>query len=154
MKDNKRLALVWDTIERLAFVPRTDKDCKIWLGVYARSLHKLWDLPEIFNYKGSTNTFNISFLNLKCDYNTIDHKTKYSVYLRDLSACRNYWQSEIDPCYLSRISLDTVHDNYPKQKMDKCLIKDIIAVLDGMIFHPRCHTHMDEILDPPVLLDQ
>ena len=39
MNDNKRRAIVWDMIERLAFRPNPPAS---WLGVYAKTLHGPW----------------------------------------------------------------------------------------------------------------
>ena len=39
MNEKKRRAIVWDTIERIAFRPGTDRARDAWLGVYTKTLH-------------------------------------------------------------------------------------------------------------------
>lgn len=152
MNETKRRAIIWDTIERIAFRPNSNNDRSTWLAVYARTLHKLWGTDSIRNHFGSNDIFNIPFLNLKCDY-TIDNAKKYSVSLQDSSTCRSYWQNDIDPDYLSKASLHFSSDQYPSQQRAH-LQRDIEVVLDGMLFHPRCHTHLEDIGVRHVQLDQ
>lgn len=151
MNDNKRRAIVWDTIERIAFRPSSNNRSG-WLGVYAKTLHKLWGLESMWNHFGSNDIFDIPFLNLKCDY-TIDNAKKYSVSLRDSSACRSYWHNHIDPDYFSRVSLYSGSDK-DLRKHRAHLQSDIKAVLNGMLFHPRCHAHLEDIGVRHVQLDQ
>ncbi len=143
MNETERRAIVWDMIERNAFRPRSDKDRSTWLGVYAKTLHKLWDMDPIWTTLVSDDIFDIPFLDLKCDY-TIENEGKYSASLQDSSASQNYWQSHIDSGYLSKASLHSANREYPHQQRAD-LQRDIEAVLDGMLFHPRCHAHLDKI---------
>ena len=152
MNEKERRAIVWDTIERIAFRPSSDNDCSTWLGVYARTLHKLWGMESMWNRLGSNGTFDIPFLDLKCDY-TIENAEKYSVSLQDSSASRSYWQNDIDSEYLSKASLHSASGRYPHQQRAH-LQRDIEAVLNGMIFHPRCHAHLEDLEVRHVQLDQ
>lgn len=152
MNETKRRAIVWDTIERIAFRPSSNQDRSTWLSVYARTLHKLWGTDSIRNHFSSKDTFDIPFLNLKCDY-TIENAEKYSVSLQDSSARHGYWQNHIDPEYLSKASLHSASNQYPRQQRAH-LQRDIEFVLDGMLFHPRCHAHLEDIGVRHVQLDQ
>ena len=152
MNETKRRAIVWDTIERIAFRPSSNNDRSTWLGVYAKTLHKLWDMESMWNRFGSNDIFDIPFLALKCDY-TIENTEKYSVSLQDSSASRSYWQNDIDSEYLSKASLHSTSGRYPHQQRAH-LQRDIEAVLNGMIFHPRCHAHLEDLEVRHVQLDQ
>lgn len=139
MNDNKRRAIVWDTIERIAFRPNPPES---WLSVYAKTLHDLWGVEPMWDRFARNHCFDIPFLMLKCDY-LIKSVAKYSVSLiQDSSTVRCYWQNHIDPEYLSKGSLCSESGRYPRQQRVE-LRRDIEAVLDGMIFHPRCHVHPD-----------
>lgn len=143
MNKTKRRAIVWNIIERVAFKPNSHKDRSTWLGVYTNTLHKLWGVDPVNQSFGSSHIFDIPFLNMQCDCN-IDSVEKYSVLLTDSSASCSYLQNHIDPIYLSYASLYSSDARYPRQQL-KELEKDVETVLDGMVFHPRCHTHIDKI---------
>ena len=152
MNKTKRRAIVWDTIERIAFRPRSNNDRSTWLGVYAKTLHKLWGMDSMWNHFGSYDIFDIPFLNLKCVY-TIENAEKYSVSLQDSSTSRSYSQNHVDSAYISKASLHSASAKYPRRQRVH-LKSDIKAVLDGMLFHPRCHAHIEDIGVRHVQLDQ
>ena len=151
MNEMKRRAIVWDTIERIAFRPSSNDDRNTWLGIYAKTLHKFWGMDPMCNHFGSNDVFDIPFLDLKCKYK-IENAEKYSLSLRDSSNSRRYWQSNIDSEYLSKASLHSVSGRYPHQQRAH-LQKEIEAVLDGMFFHPRCHCHLEYMGGKHVQLD-
>ncbi len=152
MSDVDRFA-IWSKIEQLAFRPQ-EKEMQSWLSMYRISLHTIWQIHASRSYLKSKDTFNIPFLNLKCDYQIeyIKNKKKYSVTLRDLSTNGGKWQIHVDPKYDSKSSLQTSQKKCPqKESKLRC---DITKVLDGMLFHPRCHTHLEDIGIPHTQLDQ
>ncbi len=152
MNDNKRRAIVWDTIERLAFRPSSNNDRSTWLGVYAKTLHKLWDVEPIWNRFALNDDFIVTFLNLKCSH-SIKSRTKYSISFVHVSSNHQHWQTHVDPEFHSKASLQTSVDNYPLQQMDE-LRRDVETVLDGMLFHPRCHAHLEDLGVRHVQLDR
>ena len=150
MNDNKRRAIVWDTIERLAFRPDPPKK---WLGIYAKTLQRFWEDVVIYNRFGPNSEFVVTFLNLKC-HHSIKTVSKYEIsFVHNFSGC-THWKTHVDPEFLSKASLQTPVDSYPSQQMDKKLHRDVDAVLNGMIFHPRCHTHLEDLGIQHVQLDQ
>ena len=150
MNETKRRAIVWDTIERIAFRPNKPKN---WLGVYAKTLHKLWGMDSMWTRFACNDQFNVPFLMLNCDY-SIESFAKYSVSLiQDSSTASCYWQSHIDPEYLSKGSLHSASGRYPRQQRLQ-LQRDIAAVLNGMLFHPRCHAHLEGLGVRNAQLDQ
>jgi hypothetical protein len=140
MNDNKRRAIVWDTIERIAFRPNPPAR---WLGVYAKTLHDLWGMDRIFTRFSLNDEFTVSFLNLRCKHK-IESESKYDVsFVHDSSDCLHL-KIHVDPDYLSKASLQALVDNYPSQQIGK-LSGDVEDVLDGMLFHPRCHVHLEDL---------
>ena len=149
MNDNIRRAIVWDTIERLAFRPNPPAT---WLSVYAKTLHSLWDLDPIWDRLSMNDEFIIRFLNLKCKHK-IESASKFEFsFVHDSTNCLHL-KIHIDPKYLSRASLKAPAGNYPLQQMRK-LNQDVQDVLDGMLFHPRCHVHLEDLGVRHLQLDQ
>ena len=140
---------MWDTIERLAFRPNPPAS---WLGVYAKTLHRLWGTHPMWIRFGLDGEFIVTFPNLKCRY-FIESASKYKIsFVHDSSDCL-HWQTHVDPGFHSKASLQTSVDRYPHQQMGE-LRRDVEAVLNGMLFHPRCHTHLEDLGVLPVQLDQ
>lgn len=152
MNEMKRRAIVWDKIERMAFRPSSNNDCRKWLGVYARTLHKLWGIGSMWNRFTLDDKFSVTFLNLKCRY-YIESVDKYEVSLMNASSDCLHWKTHVDPGFHSKGSLQTCIDKYPHKQIDE-LRCDIEAVLDGMLFHPRCHTHPEDLGIRHVQLDE
>jgi hypothetical protein len=152
VNDKKRRAIVWEIIERIAFRPSSSNDCRSWLGVYAKTLHDLWGIDQTVNRYDSADSIDIPFLMLKCNF-TIKSVAEFSVSLiQDPSAVCCYWANHIVPIYLSKGALFSENTRYPSQQRSTQLRGDIEAVLNGMIFHPRCHTHLEDIGIKPVQL--
>jgi hypothetical protein len=64
-----------------------------------------------------------------------------------------HWKFHVDPEFHSKASLQTSVDKYPHQQMGE-LRRDVEAVLNGMLFHPRCHAHLEDLGGWHVQLDQ
>lgn len=136
----KRLAFVWDTIERLAFKP---SDQKHWLSVFERTLHTLWGIHAADVQTRRLAGFDILPLNVACEY-TVETALKYSVSIMNVAAQDSCcWTVHVDPSYVSKAAWPVKMDKYPRQEQEKCLRKDITRVLNGMVFHPRNHAHGD-----------
>jgi hypothetical protein len=151
--DIERRAYVWDTIERIAFRPERDDERNRWLGVYEKSLHKLWGLqPCDVRFHRDCGLpdpgFLIDFLDLDCTYAITRLKDRprynYSITLarRGASGAPACWHIEVDPKFDSRreYSYTPKRPNFSKKDQ---LEKDVDAVLQGMLFHPRNHAHVD-----------
>ncbi len=152
MTETERRAIVWDTIERIAFRPSSDRDRGTWLGVYARTLHALWGMERTFTRFGPDDEFIVPFLNLKCSH-FIESVSKYSISFANDSTDCMHWQTHVDPGFLSKASLHSASGRYPHQQRAH-LQRDIEAVVDGMLFHPRCHAHLEDLGVVHVPLDQ
>ena len=111
-----------------------------------------WGENVIYNRFGLNNEFIVTFLNLKCSH-FIESVSKYSIsFVHNSSDCL-HWQIHVDPGFHSKASLQTTVGKYPRQQMGE-LSRDIDAVLNGMLFHPRCHTHLEDLGVRHVQLDQ
>ena len=112
----------------------------------------LWGVEPMWAFLGLHDEFIISFLNLKCSH-FIESESKYEFSFVHDSSDRPHWKIHVDPQFYSKASLQTPVDNYPRQQMDE-LRSDVAAVLNGMIFHPRCHTHLENLGIKHVQLNQ
>lgn len=152
MNEKKRRAIVWDTIERIAFRPSSDSDRGAWLGVFAKTLYVLWGMEPMWVRFGQDDEFIVTFPNLKCRY-IIESASKYEIsFVHDSSDCL-HWQTHVDPGFLSKSSLQTTLGRYPGQQICE-LPRDVESVLNGMLFHPRCHAHLEDLGVRNVQLDQ
>lgn len=139
--DDRRQAIVWDRVERLAFRP--DNNERAWLGVYAKTLHKLWQFEIKPDWeRHAAGQLLVPFLNLTCQYalETVDK------YVATISAGdRPVLALHVDPEYRSKAGLHSAPERYPHQQRRDVLRGDVEAVLDGMIFHTRTHSHLRDI---------
>lgn len=151
MNEMKRRAIVWDMIERKAFRPESPGK---WLSLYAKTLHKLLGMEPRWDRLGQNDEVIFPFLALKCCY-FIESASKYSIaFVSESSDCPR-GQFHVDSCFLSKSSLQTFADNdkYPRHQIGE-LARDVEAVLDGMLFHPRCHAHLKCLGIPHVKFDE
>jgi hypothetical protein len=135
-----RLAIVWDTIERIAFMP--DNEAK-WLTVFERTLHTLWGVQAADVIIRHRTGFIALLLNVDCKY-SVETKSKFSVSIINIAAQASCcWNVHADPNFHSKAAFYASPEKYPPQDMKKYLRDDIAHVLDGMVFHPRTHAHGD-----------
>lgn len=141
----QRQAIVWDSIELMAFRPLTDNKRGRWLSEYERSLFRLWGVQPTDVQTRRNRGFDADFLNIACDY-TVEAPDRYSVTIVNAAtnapAC---WYMHADPDYCSRSSFYHPDEDYPTQDMDEGLERDVTTVLNCMIFHPRNHAHGDAL---------
>lgn len=142
MTEQERIAIVWNHIERLAFKPASPKNQKAWLSICGRSLHKLWECDPISSpLKHSLTNFDIPLLGIQWDYSIVN-STKYDLSIKTSESI--LWTIHCDPRYETKPVLAPA-ESYPNPRTNQQLEHDLKKVLDGMIFHPRCHSHLKEI---------
>ena len=151
MNEKKRRAIVWDMIEHIAFRPITSNERSNWLSVYARTLHNLWGLDPIWKPLTTNDKFNVTFLNLRCKY-SIESVGKYKTSFADDSSDSLFWRIHVDPRFESKASLQASVGKYPHDQKSE-LHRDVDVVLRGMLFHPRCYTHLEDLGVRHVQLD-
>jgi hypothetical protein len=160
MGDAERRAIVWDTIERMAFRPTSDPDRRAWLEIYARALPGLWEMEHenVRVHKDDGRSMAVSILFHEVEYEcSIKKCDEYSVTMLRNNAA--FWHLHVDPCFPSRCgygqSSTKCHQQdkgkagestkYPREDKAKHLEGDVEVVLNGMIFHPRNHAHAEDL---------
>jgi len=141
MTEQERLAIVWNQIERLAFKPSSSANKRTWLSMCGRSLHQLWECEPISSNLLLTTCFAIPLLGLQLDYH-IESSTKYTLSIKTSEYI--LWTIHCDPSYEEKPVLSP-SESYPNARTNPHLEHDVKKVLEGMIFHPRCHSHLKEI---------
>lgn len=137
-----RRGIVWDTIERLAFMPN---DPVRWLTVYERTLCRLWEVQYADLRIRIRTGFDVNFLNLDCNYQ-INAFYKYSVKITNVAATTSAcWCIDADSTYCSKATFHPASGKYRSRDRAKYLSDDVRYVLDGMLFHPRTHAHGDTL---------
>ena len=140
----ERRSIVWAMIEKLAFRPAKQADIDTWLYLYEKTMHDLLQL-EPGNIRTTHGTsFSVLPLNIICEYHHEQGGDKYeaAINVTGDEECL-LWTIHVDPIKASKAALYRVHRSFPKQDMGH-LEDDIQNVLDGMVFHPRNHTHLED----------
>jgi hypothetical protein len=89
--------------------------------------------------------FEVDFLNITCNYN-IEDTWKYSGIISNMeNDSQAIWALEVDPIHISKSNLHNSTAKYSSQNKLKHLRNDIEAVLNGMLFHPCHHCHIDKL---------
>jgi hypothetical protein len=140
----ERRSIAWVTIERLAFRPTGDNEVNTWLSLYGRTMHHLFQLDP-GNVKAAHGTsFSVLPLNLICKYQHQQGGDKYEAAIQVTGDEEELlWTIHVDPITASKAALHSEHRSFPKQEIGH-LKGDIEGVLDGMLFHPRNHTHLED----------
>jgi hypothetical protein len=140
MTENERRAIVWDLIEQLAFRPGNPE---FWYQLYSQFLRNLLQLEPEWHRDGPNRNFHITELKLTCEYR-VENSDAYVACLKKMvgSAAITIWSLHVDSSYLSKSSLNKAGVDYPETEIDPHLRSDIASVLEGMLFHPRNHSHL------------
>jgi hypothetical protein len=148
MGDDIIQAYLWQDVIRLGFSPSGNKDIKRWLRMYGESLNSFWEVDYPPNPKSNrTITAELtcaSSLNIALSY-SITSITKFAVAFSPFSDRSNKsWVHDVDGSYFVFPELSLL-SKYPKSKiaLKKISVKHIEKVLDGLIFHPRAHQHIN-----------
>jgi len=142
MNPEARQSIVWATIERTAFRPNPyDR----WIALYEKTLHELWELEPGDVQIRRNSGFDSFSLSISFDY-VFESVEKYSASIRSpADLLRPIWIIHVDPAYVSKSALHTANGQYPQQARARYLHSDVGTVLDGMLFHPRNHAHIEEV---------
>lgn len=149
MDKNIIQAYLWQDVIRLGFSPSGKKDIGSWLHLYGRSLKDFWEIDEYPSISKGNGSINIELacttsLNIALSCN-ITNITKFAVTFSPFSdRSHNPWIHDVDGSYFvfPERSLLT---KYKKRKMaiKKIRTKHVEIVLDGLIFHPTAHQHIN-----------
>ncbi len=140
-------AYLWLEIERQAFSPKKDKDKdkKIWLNCYLRSLKTFWglsDYPVVPSNWIQNNTIEHNGVNLAFRHQ-IESLEKYWVKIWDHSKTLK-WTHDVDGVNFfdfPRQKFLTIKQG--KQAIREFNQKQINTVFDCMICHPKVHQHIE-----------
>ncbi|MDA3898736.1 MAG: hypothetical protein PF482_21560 [Desulfobacteraceae bacterium] len=141
-------AYLWQGVIKLAFSPSGDKDIKSWIHQYGCSLPGFWEIAEYpktseingqFQINVNFHQINISF---DCSITNID---KFTVSLSHIANTTGLmWTHDVDFQYFAFPSQSLLNKlNKGKQATKKISTQHIERVLDGLIFHPRSHQHIE-----------
>ncbi|HMN17538.1 MAG TPA: hypothetical protein PKD03_07970 [Ignavibacteriaceae bacterium] len=144
MNDATLQALVWQKIIRLAFSPASSIDNENWLNCCARSIPAFWGIPVQPTKNRGVYTFENPYLNLSYEC-SISGTSKGAIILQlELGTGKTLmWTHDIDHKYYQ---FDVHKANLMDIKLKpffKKLDKIVFDVLDGLIFHPTVHQHID-----------
>jgi hypothetical protein len=141
MTPQERQSVVWAAIERMAFRPAQDNT---WLSLYERTIHQLWELEPGDVVTQCNTRLEVPFLNISCEYR-VEQIGKYDVSIRLRGDDSRFPLAfQVDPAYASKASLHNEIRRYRRQDCARHLHNDVASVLDGMVFHPRNHTHLED----------
>ncbi len=133
---------MWDLIEQLAFRPLDNEQS--WLRCYSKQLHNLLQLDPVWIKDGSQGRFQIEALRIACEYK-IEGENAYVAFIKETENQKAIWSVHADADYLSKAALHMAEAIYPKKEIDTYLHSDITSVLEGMLFHPRNHSHLSDV---------
>jgi hypothetical protein len=141
MTPQQRRSIVWAMIERMAFQPHP---AETWLAVFERRIHQLWELQPGDVTTERNTSFEVPFLGIICLY-CVERFDTYTSSIR-LTGTRSSLLLTLhdDPTYASKAAFHNEIRNYERQDCARHLQADVAHVLDGMIFHPRIHSHIEE----------
>jgi hypothetical protein len=132
---------------------------KAWIELFKRTIHKLWELEPTYVRTDPATSFEVPFLSVICEY-LVEDADKYNSSIRLTgNESRLLLALHDDPKYASKAAFHNESRNYERQDCARHLQDDVARVMDGMIFHPRIHTHIKEYglmpnaLPPQQLLD-
>jgi len=143
-------AYLWQEIIRLGFSPAGDKDKKNWLRMYGRSLKDFWEIDDYPPTPKSNGTITTELtctasLNIALSY-SITNITKFAVTFSPFSDRSNkLWVHDVDGSSYFFFPERSLLTKYKKGKaaIKKISVKHIEKVLDGLIFHPMAHQHIN-----------
>lgn len=147
-------AYLWQEIIRLGFCPVSTKDQTKWLHQYCRSLKDFWEVtsyPRVPDYDKNKNNYKvridcISAFEVEMDC-IIESRTKFVVtilYKTIGSFYDKMWAHDVDGSFYTfpfQIVLNKLGRRVTAIR--KFSEEDVRDVLDGLIFHPAAHQHIE-----------
>jgi len=150
MDDKIIQAYLWQEVTRLGFSPISDKDKMRWLSQYGKSLRDFWEIEE-YPTKYDDNELKVFHSALMIEYlikKPID-VNKYAISLYYLSnTWELMWTHDVDLQYFS-FPENSLLIKYGKIKKARRNVSSshIENVLNGLLFHPAIHQHIQSPID-------
>jgi hypothetical protein len=145
MEKDIQLAYLWKKIILLAFSPSGDKDIFDWITCYSKSVVKFWEIsgyPKQDKFK-----LLIENNNIPISYEfSLENVKKFIVnfYYPHSSNKDFIWLHDVDRTYFVPEQFILSYDNHMNKNLKKISEEDIKIVLEGLLFHPATHQHIEE----------
>jgi len=144
-------AYLWQDVIRLGFCPSGEKEQKKWLKQYLESLKSFLGLGSYPAPPKSNSKIIFSYsIPIRLDIQCTITKTKtddFTVIFLYLPPSNNWafmWDHEVDGKFFTfPVQKFLNHHNQRKLVVKKFSDEDIKVVLDGLIFHPAAHQHIE-----------
>lgn len=144
-------AYLWQDVIRIGFCPTGDKDVKKWLSMYGRSIKDFWEIDEYPPHPQSNGSFTSSLtssisISFFIEY-SITNLSKFAVNFLHVNKSRDLmWIHDVDGEYFS-FPEGSILRKYGKSKKisDSDVARHIESVLDGLLFHPCVHQHIESL---------
>lgn len=143
-------AYLWHDVIRLGFSPKGNKDIKKWFKMYGESLFKFLEIDDCpphpkSNGKITANLSCVASLNMVLNY-SFTNINKFAVTFSPFSDRINKpWVHDVDGGSYFIFPERSLLSKYKKAKeaTKKISTRHIEKVLDGLIFHPVVHQHIN-----------
>ena len=143
-------AYLWQEVIRLGFSPSGSKDIKKWLKMYGESLFKFWEIDAYpphpkSNGKITANLSCAASLNMVLNY-SFTNINKFAVTFSPFFDRINIlWVHDVDGGSYFVFPERSLLSKYRKGKeaIKKVSAKHVEEVLNGLIFHPGAHQHIN-----------
>ncbi len=138
-------AYLWETIINLAFSPSTHKDQDTWLSCYSTSLPSFWGIDDYPHRNGRRVTFENKLIDIT--YECLIENCKKGVveiFLKSSGNLNLMWNHDIDPKYFQFPNGKVLPKKLPRcSNYLQVVDEEMQSILDGLIFHPAVHQHID-----------
>ena len=148
-------AYLWQAVIRTGFCPESTKDKKSWIRLHGQSIREFWGIPsypkaptmEKGKIKYSIDCTDLLGLYLDCSVNSVHEFNVRFLYLppqdnKELIM----WTHDVDDGggkYFSSPVQPFLSHKDEKKALAKFKPDDLDAVLNGLIFHPKAHQHIE-----------
>ena len=144
-------AYLWREVIRLGFSPSSERDMKNWLVQYGKSLKDFWEIEEYpERIEGNSTTITHPDLNLEYKFVHITEINKHIIELFYLSdSLELMWKHDVDAQNFFLFPERSLLNEHGKLRIAIRNISSghIKKVLDGLIFHPAVHQHIESPID-------
>jgi hypothetical protein len=146
-------AYLWQEVIRLGFSPEDEKKQKYWLHKYIESLKDFLELESYPDTPKSNSGIDFSYsTSIGLDIEgTITKKDKFTVkflYLQPSLNSALMWDHDVDGAFFTfPVQEFLTRHNQRNPALREFSDEDMGVVLDGLIFHPAAHQHIESPID-------
>ena len=147
MNKEIQLAYIWKRVILLAFCPSGDREVFDWISCYSRSVKEFWEVSEYPNQdKFKLSVYN-SLIPINYDF-SFENLRKFIVnFYYPHNANKDFiWMHDVDKTYFIPEQFILTHDNHMNKHLRTIKEDDLKIVLEGLLFHPAAHQHIEEPL--------